>query len=436
MISSDVASTLNENFSGLTLELIKNQLENQGRNCYGRRHSDEAKKFALTLNFYSPRAYEYVRSVFALPHSRSLSCWTSSVECAAGLFQDVFKKLKLLVKNKPEQADCSLICDAMSIKKNIFYNRSTGKYDGYIDYGKDVIVEDEDVVAKEALVIMLVSHRGQWKYPVGYVLIDEIKADALNSLIARILDLCVSHDLIVRTVTLDGTATNLSAMKLFGCKLGKSIDDIDGSFSYERFDHKLYFTPDPPHMLKLARNALCELGVFVDGEGKLIKWSYIQKLHEEQTSLGLKFANKLSNSHINIKRHKMNARLAAQTLSSSVADALQFLMESGHPEFIHAGATILFILDRLFDLLNAKSPQGKGFKQPIPLNNEFLWKDIIKNSITYLANLKDASHVPLLQHRRKTFVLGFITSALSTQGLALYLLNKSTNPFSYLLPYL
>ena len=69
------------------------------------------------------------------------------------------------------------------------------------------------------------------------------------------------------------------------------------------------------------------------------------------------------------------------------------------------------------------------------LNNEFLWKDIIKNSITYLANLKDASHVPLLQHRRKTFVLGFITSALSTQGLALYLLNKSTNPFSYVLPY-
>ena len=30
-------------------------------------------------------------------------------------------------------------------------------------------------VAKEALVLMLVSHRGHWKYPVGYVLIDQIK---------------------------------------------------------------------------------------------------------------------------------------------------------------------------------------------------------------------------------------------------------------------
>ena len=140
-----------------------------------------------------------------MPHSRSLSCWTSSIECSAGLFQDVFAKLKTLANSNPAQADCSLICDAMSIKENIFYNRSTGKYDGYIDYGKDIVIEDEDVVAKEALVLMLVSHRGQWKYPVGYVLIDQIKADVLNSLISRTLDLCISHNLMVRTVTMVGS---------------------------------------------------------------------------------------------------------------------------------------------------------------------------------------------------------------------------------------
>ena len=63
----------------------------------------------------------------------------------------------------------------------------------------------------------------------------------------------------------------------------------------------------------------------------------------------------------------MNVHLIAQMLSSSVADALQFLMESGHPAFIDAEATLSFIcvLDRLFDLLNAKSSHGKGFKQPI-----------------------------------------------------------------------
>ena len=39
----------------------------------------------------------------------------------------------------------------------------------------------------------------------------------------------------------------------------------------------------------------------------------------------------------------MNVRLAAQTFSSSVADAIQFLMESGLPEFKNAEATIFLI---------------------------------------------------------------------------------------------
>ena len=30
------------------------------------------KKFALTLHFYSPRAYDYVKTLFVLPHSSSL----------------------------------------------------------------------------------------------------------------------------------------------------------------------------------------------------------------------------------------------------------------------------------------------------------------------------------------------------------------------------
>ena len=173
---------------------------------------------------------------------------------------------------------------------------------------------------------------------------------------------------------MDGTSTNLHAMQLFGCKLGKSLQDIDGSFMYTGYEHKLFFTPDPPHMLKLAHNALCELGVFIDGEGKLVQWNFIQKLHEQQTLQGLKFANKLSSNHINIRRHKMNVRLAAQTFSSSVADAIQFLMESGHPEFKNAEATIFFIrtIDRLFDLLNAKYPHVRDrLKIPFQLLNSF-----------------------------------------------------------------
>ena len=55
----------------------------------------------------------------------------------------------------------------MSIKSNVFYNKHIGHYEGCVDLGKDIVVSDEDLIAKEALVLMLVSYRGQWKYPVG-----------------------------------------------------------------------------------------------------------------------------------------------------------------------------------------------------------------------------------------------------------------------------
>ena len=45
-------------------------------------------------------------------------------------------------------------------------------------------------------------------------------------------------------------------------------------------------------------------------------------LQQEQ---GLKMENKPSFNHIRFEKHKMNARIAAQTLSSSVADAIEFL---------------------------------------------------------------------------------------------------------------
>ena len=63
---------------------------------------------------------------------------------------------------------------------------------------------------------------------------------------------------------------------------------------------------DPPHMLKLGRNALAEISVFIDGDGGRIEWIYIERLHALQTEVGLKFANKLSESHLNFKRNKMN----------------------------------------------------------------------------------------------------------------------------------
>ena len=108
----------------------------------------------------------------------------------------------------------------------------------------------------------------------------------------------------------------------------------------------------------------------------------------------------------------MNVRLAAQTLSSSVADAIE-----------------------LFDLLNVKNPHGKGFKQTIRLENKLLWENTISKSIGYLLSLTDLNNVQLITHRRRTFAKGFIIAALSTRDLSIKLLTKTNSPFNYVLTY-
>ena len=53
-----------------------------------------------------------------------------------------------------------------------------------------------------------------------------------------------------------------------------------GTFSYSAYDYTLYFFADPPHMLKLARNGLGELKVFIDSDGGGGgEWKFIELLH-------------------------------------------------------------------------------------------------------------------------------------------------------------
>ena len=68
LVGPVAAAPLVETFSGLSSEIILNHFNNRDKSSRGNRHSDESKKFALTLHFYSPRVYEHVRSVFRLPH--------------------------------------------------------------------------------------------------------------------------------------------------------------------------------------------------------------------------------------------------------------------------------------------------------------------------------------------------------------------------------
>lgn len=55
------ADILSQHFDGMSKELFENQKNNKNRKATGKRYSREIKKFALTLHFFSPRAYNYYR---------------------------------------------------------------------------------------------------------------------------------------------------------------------------------------------------------------------------------------------------------------------------------------------------------------------------------------------------------------------------------------
>lgn len=90
--------------------------------------------------------------------------------------------------------------------------------------------------------------------------------------------------------------------------------------------------------------------------------------------------------------------LAAQTLSSCVADALEFLNDDMKiEEFRSCEARLKYIkiVDRLFDVLNYRSPWAKGFKVPLKLSNEEIWRAFLMETIQYLVKCTDVSDRPL-----------------------------------------
>ncbi len=89
-------------------------------------------------------------------------------------------------------------------------------------------------------------------------------------------------------------------------------------------DDKVHVLLDVCHMLKLVRNTIVEAGILVDSSGGKIFWQYIKELHKVQNEEGLRLGNKLKASHVNWWQQKMKVNLAAQALSSSVADPIEY----------------------------------------------------------------------------------------------------------------
>lgn len=116
-----------------------------------------------------------------MPNISAIRNWTSSLNAEPGFFTEVFDALKTL---SPADKHCNLILDAVTIKKQIVWDKKNGKYVGFSDYDYELDLEGTNTPVTEVLVLfMLVSLNGKWKVPVGYVFkIKSVLLIKLNSL--------------------------------------------------------------------------------------------------------------------------------------------------------------------------------------------------------------------------------------------------------------
>eukprot|EP00795_Rhopilema_esculentum_P007373 gene7373-13113_t len=229
MISEACLNQLQHSLAGIPLEMMK-RLTSQKKTGKGVKYSPEIKSFALTLQFYSAKPYEFVRRTFnyALPHQAQIRRWYSKIPAEAGFTEPSFLAIKRKVESSNEKVVLSLMLDEMSIRKHIAWDGT--KFRGYVDLGCGNESDDSSSVAKEVLVFMAVSVNGAWKIPLAYFFIDGLsgaeRANLINVCLQRIWDTGAK----VVSVTCDGPSCHFSMMSELGAKLDPN--DLKVSFPH------------------------------------------------------------------------------------------------------------------------------------------------------------------------------------------------------------
>ena len=97
-LTHEQSEALRNNFGEMTREIFKNEAKNSSKR-EGRRYTEQIKQFAVSLHFYSPKAYKFARKAFHLPSPSTIRSWATTVECEPGFLNQVINHLQ---NNLPE----------------------------------------------------------------------------------------------------------------------------------------------------------------------------------------------------------------------------------------------------------------------------------------------------------------------------------------------
>lgn len=391
-------------------------------------YPESVRKFSLRQQYYSMAAYESLRLFFNknLPSKRTLQMWYSSVEGSPGISKSALdilreKSQSYLAENK-HRLHVTLIWDEISIRKQLCWCNGTKSFIGFSTVMNSTDNDENDnssepTLAKDALVWMVVGP--DFKVPVAYELLNGLETIDRTALLFHVIKCVEETGVVIVSVTGDGLPANITAYE----SLGVNFDELKPYFKSPTYpEKKIYVILDPPHMLKLIRKHFSSNKIH--HKNQLVNWGLIEMIAEKQSADNFNLCNKLTSLHVNWKQKPMNVKLAAETISKSVADTIRQLRKDGYEEFEDSEATEEFLrfFNDGFDVLNFGSTDksdGK-LKQKVcedTADTVFNFADQFK---AYISNLelrqKTRSDAILISSAEKGF-FGFYIDFVSLQGI-------------------
>lgn len=380
-----------------------------------KKYNSRIRTFALTLHFYSPKGYRYVRSIFNnnLPSISTIRKWYSSINGKPGFSSEAFTALRCKAMEANRDGKEILVClvyDEMAIRKKEDYDQHTDTKIGFVNYGTDCVDSTSQTYAHEALVFLVTGINEKFKIPVAYFLTAGVNAEEKAALLQQVILMIGKTGAKVVGLSYDGLRANIAAAR----ELGADFNNDKPYFTNPHSDDTIFLFPDACHSLKTVRNQLASKGVLFDNQNNTIKWEFIIQLEKYQRENKINLGNKLTKVHIQWQKKKMNVRIAAETISNSVADAIELLQKSGIEEFQHSEATVQFLrrFNNIFDTLNSKnSTDAICFKRPISSDTKNEYFKFFNESISYIRNLKlSPQGKSILQTTSKTAFFNFTIS--------------------------
>lgn len=203
-----------------------------------KKYDTRIRTFALTLHFYSPKGYRYIRSVFNnnLPSVSTIRKWYSTINGKPGFSSEAFTALRCRANEANQNGEEVLVClvyDEMAIRKQEEYDHQTDSKTGYLTYG----TETGETLAKEALVFLVSGINSKFKIPVGYFLVAGLKANEKAALIQQVILLAGKSGIKVVGLVYDGLVTNMAT----GKELGAKFKANEAFFVNPHSDEKFFF---------------------------------------------------------------------------------------------------------------------------------------------------------------------------------------------------